>query len=110
MPAASQVSLADSKRRHRTVYFRQPETAAGYGVHPLHDRGRAGSELVCGFGGPDRLAGGPGRDRLIGGDGNDSIDARGGGFDVVGCGLGRDSVVADRSDYVGVDCERVTRR
>jgi Tol biopolymer transport system component len=51
-------------------------------------RGAAESDLVCGFGGPDRLVGGPGRDRL----------------------LGADVVRADRSDYVGVDCERVTRR
>jgi hypothetical protein len=35
--------------------------------------------------------------------------ARDGEFDVVGCGPGRDRVVADRGDLVGVDCERVSR-
>ena len=79
---------------------------------PRADRlvGTARGELICGLGGADRITGGRGRDRLIGGDGHDSIDARGGGFDVVGCGLGADTVHADRTDYVGVDCERVTRR
>ena len=47
---------------------------------------------------------------LFGGDGDDRIDARRGGFDVVGCGPGTDRVVADRRDLVGVDCERVARR
>jgi Tol biopolymer transport system component len=88
----------------------QPRCTIAGGVRGDRLRGRAGSELVCGFGGPDRLAGGPGRDRLLGGDGNDWIDARGGGFDIVGCGPGADAVQADRTDYVGVDCERVTRR
>lgn len=68
------------------------------------------AELVCGLGGDDRLAGGLGRDRLFGGDGDDAIEARGGGFDIVGCGAGRDRVFADVADLVGVDCERVTRR
>ena len=53
---------------------------------------------------------GRGPDCLFVGDGNDWIDARGGGFDVVGCGPGADAVQADRTDYVGVACERVTRR
>ena len=88
----------------------QPRCTIAGGTRGDRQRGRADRELVCGFGGPDRLAGGPGRDRLLGGDGNDSIDARGGGFDVVGCGPGADTVRGDRTDYVGVDCEQVTRR
>ena len=88
----------------------QPRCTTTGGARGDRLRGGEGGELVCGFGGPDRLSGGPGRDRLLGGDGNDSIDARGGGFDVVGCGPGKDAVRADRADYVGVDCERVTRR
>ena len=48
-------------------------------------------------------------DRLFGEDGNDRFYARDGEFDVVGCGAGRDSVVADRGDLVGRDCERVSR-
>ena len=73
---------------------------------------RAGRTAVraCGHGGRDTIRGGGARDRLFGGDGDDSIDARGGGFDVVGCGAGRDRVRADRGDLVGVDCEQVSRR
>lgn len=71
--------------------------------------GSPSGDLICGLGGADRISGGAGRDRLFGGHGNDMLDARGGGFDVVGCGPGADAVHADRTDYVGVDCERVTR-
>ena len=79
---------------------------------PRADRlaGTARGELICGLGGSDRITGGRGRDRLLGGDGNDTIDARDGTFDVVGCGQGTDTARVDRLDYVGVDCERVSRR
>jgi dipeptidyl aminopeptidase/acylaminoacyl peptidase len=66
-------------------------------------------ELVCGRGGDDTLVARAGEDRLFGGAGNDRILAANGRFDVVGCGTGTDRVAADRSDLVGVDCERVTR-
>ncbi len=56
-----------------------------------------------------RIVGGAGRDGLYGGGGGDAIRARDGSFDVVGCGSGRDEVVADRVDLVGVDCERIRR-
>ena len=69
---------------------------------------RGGGPLVCGRGGDDHLTGGRQADRLFGGTGDDRIDARGGGFDVVGCGLGQDRALADRGDLVGVDCESVT--
>jgi dipeptidyl aminopeptidase/acylaminoacyl peptidase len=68
------------------------------------------NDLLCGLSGADIITGGAGRDRLFGQAGNDLIGAADGGFDVVGCGLGRDRVVADRIDLVGVDCERVTRK
>ncbi|MDQ3822387.1 MAG: hypothetical protein M3321_04005 [Actinomycetota bacterium] len=77
---------------------------------PNRLRGSAEPELVCGLGGADEIDGGRGSDRLLGGRGDDAIDARDGGFDVVGCGAGRDVVRADRRDRVGVDCERVVRR
>ena len=73
-------------------------------------RGTSFDDLVCGFDGDDTLVGGPGRDRLFGGFGKDAIRARDGEQDIVGCGAGRDDVVADRVDLVGVDCERVRRR
>jgi hypothetical protein len=41
---------------------------------------------------------------------NDEFFARDRKFDVAGCGAGRDAVVADESDLVGRDCERVGRR
>ena len=79
---------------------------------PTADRlsGTASGESICGLGGADRIIGGRGRDRLFGGAGNDTIHARDGTFDVVGCGPGTDTTHVDRVDYVGVDCERVTRR
>jgi len=43
-------------------------------------------------------------------DGNDRISARDSTFDVVGCGRGRDVVIADRRDLVGADCELVSHR
>jgi Tol biopolymer transport system component len=68
--------------------------------------GSSGAELLCGLGGDDRILGGRGRDRLFGGSGDDRIHSRDGGFDVVGCGPGRETVLADRRDLVGEDCER----
>lgn len=72
-------------------------------------RGTRGADLVCGLGGNDRVAGGAGNDRLFGEQGNDWIDSRDSGFDVVGCGRGRDTALADPGDLVGGDCESVRR-
>jgi hypothetical protein len=72
-------------------------------------RGRARSELLCGRAGADVIAGGRGRDRLFGAGGNDRLHSRDRAFDVVGCGSGRDEVIADRGDLVGVDCEDISR-
>jgi Tol biopolymer transport system component len=79
---------------------------------PRNDRlrGTIADDRVCGFGGDDVISGGTGRDGLFGGEGNDSLRSRDGSFDIVGCGAGRDEVVADRVDLVGVDCEAVRRR
>jgi Tol biopolymer transport system component len=66
-------------------------------------------DLICGRDGNDTIIGGRGRDLLFGGPGADRIVARDEAFDVVGCGAGRDTVVADDDDLVGVDCERVLR-
>ena len=126
-PDGAQIASVDAATRTIRTFSRNGKLLRKLGFHadrvswqptctrsggPRADRlsGTTASELICGLGGPDRLAGGPGRDRLLGGDGNDSIDARGGGFDVVGCGTGTDTVRADRTDYVGVDCEHVRRR
>jgi Tol biopolymer transport system component len=71
--------------------------------------GGSGSDLLCARAGRDLLRGARGRDRLFGGDGDDRIEARDGAFDVVGCGPGRDTVLADGRDLVGEDCERTQR-
>lgn len=74
--------------------------------------GGAGSDLLNGGAGADRLVGGPGIDRHLGGPGADTInalDARG-VRDIVSCGAGRDTVIANRADRVARDCERVIRR
>ena len=72
--------------------------------------GSLGDDVVCGHAGDDRISGMAGRDRLFGHGGNDVIHAADGVFDVIGCGPGHDRVVADRSDRVALDCERVGRR
>ncbi|MGI8593551.1 MAG: calcium-binding protein [Solirubrobacteraceae bacterium] len=68
---------------------------------------RAGNDRVSGLGGNDRIDGGAGRDKLSGGPGNDVIRSRDRERDTIRCGTGRDVVVADRSDRVSRDCERV---
>ncbi len=83
-----------------------------------------GAEAREGRGG-DRLDGGPGADRLRdrrgdadfrGGSGKDRIDARDASArdrripDRIACGSGVDTVLADVSDIVLGDCERVARR
>jgi len=78
-------------------------------------RGRAGNDSFLGGPGAD-LADlgsgndvadpGPGSDFVLGGDGDDSISARDGFGDVVECGPGFDTVVADRSDVLS-GCENV---
>ena len=73
-------------------------------------RGTSGADMLCGLRGNDTIRGGTGRDRLFGEDGNDRFLVRDGDFDIVGCGPGRDTVLADRQDLVGRDCERVVRR
>ena len=40
----------------------------------------------------------------------DALRSVDGIIDIVGCGSGTDTVVADRGDLVGVDCERIRRR
>lgn len=72
-------------------------------------RGGSGADLLCGLGGNDTLTGGLGNDRLFGEGGDDTFFAQDHRFDVLGCGPGRDVVLADRRDLVGRDCERVVR-
>jgi hypothetical protein len=68
-------------------------------------RGGGGNDLLVGGAGADRLVGGAGRDRLEGGPGDDALDAVDGVRDELACGPGIDTVVVDRLDRVGPDCE-----
>lgn len=70
--------------------------------------GGRGVDRISGGAGRDTISGGTGRDVISGGSGNDRIDARDGTRDRIGCGSGRDTVIADRVDVVR-DCERVRR-
>ncbi|HEV2859132.1 MAG TPA: S8 family serine peptidase [Solirubrobacterales bacterium] len=81
-------------------------------------RGTAGSDNILGRGGRDRLnglAGGDclngnrGKDRLGGGAGDDLLRSRDGKRDLVNCGAGDDTAIADRLDRLR-NCETVQRR
>ncbi len=72
--------------------------------------GGSSSDVLKGNSGNDRITGRTGNDRISGGSGNDRISARDGTRDRIDCGLGRDSVTADRKDRVARNCERVRRR
>jgi Ca2+-binding RTX toxin-like protein len=66
-------------------------------------------QAILGGDGDDVLDGGGGNDAILGQAGDDAITSRDGRIDVVSCGAGNDTVVADRRDIVSRDCESVTR-
>jgi Ca2+-binding RTX toxin-like protein len=66
--------------------------------------GSEGDDDVYGGNGADNLNGGDGIDELSGGNNNDTIDALGGGWDSINCGLGSDDqVIADEVDGVNIN-------
>lgn len=71
--------------------------------------GDSSADRISGDSGNDRLSGGSSGDVLRGNSGNDRITG-GSGRDRISCGRGRDTVIADRSDRVARDCERIVRR
>jgi Ca2+-binding RTX toxin-like protein len=71
--------------------------------------GGDGNDSLEGGTGEDILRGNQGVDTHTGGLGNDLIDARGDRGDIVSCGDGMDTVRADISDSVALDCETVDR-
>lgn len=83
-------------------------SSGGLSVDTL-DGGSGRDDIDAGVGN-DRITGGSGRDHLRGGPGNDRISARDGQSDNVNCGVGEDTVTADRSDKVSANCESVKRR
>jgi Ca2+-binding RTX toxin-like protein len=66
-------------------------------------------QAILGGDGDDVLDGGGGNDAILGQGGDDTITSRDERTDVVSCGAGTDTVVADRRDIVASDCESVTR-
>ena len=71
-------------------------------------RGESGADRLIGGTGRDTIAGGAGRDEVEAGTGDDTIDVLDGEIDEVTCGIGIDSVTADREDVLFGDCEIVT--
>ena len=71
--------------------------------------GGAGADKLYGDAGSDTINPGAGRDSAYGGAGSDTIQARDGERDVIDCGAGRDTVVADKTDTVK-GCETVKKR
>ncbi|HYI18426.1 MAG TPA: calcium-binding protein [Solirubrobacteraceae bacterium] len=82
--------------------------------------GGSGADAISGGMGDDRLVGGPGPDVIsgdrparcneyhcdvAGGYGDDTIDARDGERDMIACGEGTDTVLADAVDVLAEDCE-----
>jgi len=68
--------------------------------------GGSGADTLTDFQNGKETAG----DRFFGGSGNDQIDDRDGNRDIIDCGAGRDSVLADTRDKVAGNCERVQRK
>lgn len=66
-------------------------------------------QAIVGGDGDDVLDGRGGNDAILGQAGDDTITSSDGRTDVVSCGAGVDTVVADRRDIVSPDCENVTR-
>jgi Ca2+-binding RTX toxin-like protein len=70
--------------------------------------GGDGNDTLSGSGGDDEIIGGAGSDQISGGGGHDLIRVNDGEVDTVNCGLGRDTVEADRIDNIAANCENVT--
>jgi Ca2+-binding RTX toxin-like protein len=71
--------------------------------------GGDGNDSLAGGSANDILRGNKGVDTHAGGAGDDLIDARGDRGDVVSCGDGNDTVLADAADSIALDCETVDR-
>jgi Tol biopolymer transport system component len=68
------------------------------------------ADQLCGRRGADSIHPGQGKDRVSAGAGPDVIYAVDKARDVISCGSGRDLVIANRTDKVAGDCERVRRK
>jgi Ca2+-binding RTX toxin-like protein len=84
-------------------------TAAAAPTDAISLTGSAGANHLVVEQGKGTIVGGPGADVLEGGPQDDVIDARDGTADVVTCGAGSDTVLADTVDSVSATCETVQR-
>jgi len=69
--------------------------------------GGPGGDVVESGAGADTVSPAGGGDTVRAGDGNDTVSVRDGAVDIVDCGLGADTVTADRSDVL-TGCEGVS--
>lgn len=106
-PAASGKTLRGSAKADTLVGGPGADTIHG-GAGNDRISGKAGADKLYGDAGNDRIDAGAGLDRIYGGTGNDTILARDGKRDVIDCGSGRDTVIADKVDVVK-GCETVKR-
>ena len=71
--------------------------------------GNDAANFLAGGPGADRLEGGAGQDLYAAGPDDDRVESRDGTPDLVSCGTGSDSVVADGADATDPDCELVSK-
>jgi hypothetical protein len=71
--------------------------------------GGDGNDSIVGAAGNDTVQGGPGADTIDAGPGDDIVNVPDGTADKVTCGTGIDTVRADTTDEVALDCENVER-
>jgi Tol biopolymer transport system component len=116
-PAPTAAVAGAKKAATRTIATARPERIDGTPISDvIYARGgndvvygRGGDDSLFGEAGADFLSGGQGADLLDGGAGDDRLDSRDRAVDVVRCGKGRDTVLADRLDKVDRSCEVVRR-
>ena len=120
---ATRLVFASSERRqgrrkvasiHTIGLDGRAERRVTYHCHlgtPANDvlRGSILGDTLRSFAGADEVVPGPGSDDVDSGSGRDLVRARDGTRDIIRCGAGRDTVLADQRDAVR-DCERVLRR
>lgn len=100
-PGASVQGWAVIESSDRIVYRETRNGVSGFRIVDVH--GRGDHQLVA-------CRGGPAPERIVGTADGDFINSRYGERDVVDCGDGVDTVIADRTDRVARDCEHVWRR
>lgn len=105
--SSSRCTVKGTSKNENLTGTNGPDGICGLGGNDTIS-GLGGNDALIGESGHDRIEGGPGRDEIRGGRGNDTVKAADGEKDLVRCGTGRDTVVADPEDDVGRGCEKVT--